>query len=58
MNVSVFTTCDLQNTSVMNYLKDCLSAYFGMGATPQSHEYDRMTVNGYESGGKAVEGKN
>jgi hypothetical protein len=31
---TVFTTCGLQNISVMNYLKDCLSAYFGMGPSP------------------------
>jgi hypothetical protein len=31
---TVFTTCDLQNTSVMNYLKDCLSARFGIGPHP------------------------
>jgi transposase len=31
---SVFTTCGLQNTSVMKYLKDCLSAYFDMGPYP------------------------
>jgi transposase len=31
---TVFTTCSLQNTSVMNYLKDCLSAYFGIGPHP------------------------
>jgi hypothetical protein len=28
---SVFTTCGLQNIPVMNDLKECLSAYFGIG---------------------------
>jgi hypothetical protein len=31
---TVITTCGLQNTPVMDYLKDCLSAYFGMGPFP------------------------
>jgi hypothetical protein len=31
---SVFTTCNLQNIPVMNYLKECLSAYFGMRPSP------------------------
>ena len=31
---SVFTTCSLQNSSVMHYLKNCLSAYFGMNHSP------------------------
>jgi transposase len=32
---TVLTTCGLQDTSVMNYLKSCLSAYFGMGTYPK-----------------------
>jgi hypothetical protein len=31
---SVFTTCTLRNMSVMNYLKECLSAYFGKRPSP------------------------
>jgi hypothetical protein len=31
---TVFMTCTIQNISVMNYLKNCLSAYFGMGPEP------------------------
>jgi hypothetical protein len=31
---SIFTTCTLQNISVMNYLKECLSAHFGMKPFP------------------------
>jgi hypothetical protein len=31
---SVFTTCGLQNIPVMNYLKECLSAYFGLRPFP------------------------
>jgi hypothetical protein len=31
---SVFTTCTLQNISVMYYLKECLSAYFGKRLSP------------------------
>jgi hypothetical protein len=32
---TVLTTCGLQGTPVMNYLKSCLSAYFGMGTYPK-----------------------
>jgi hypothetical protein len=31
---SVFTTCTLQNISVMNYLEECLSASFGKRPSP------------------------
>jgi hypothetical protein len=31
---SVFTTCGIQNISVMNYLRACLSAYIGGGTFP------------------------
>jgi transposase len=31
---SVVTTCDMQNKSVMKYLRECLSAYFGTGLYP------------------------
>jgi transposase len=31
---SVLTTCDMQNKPVMEYLKECLSAYFGTGLYP------------------------
>jgi hypothetical protein len=31
---SVFTACTLRNISVMNYLKECLSAYFGKRPPP------------------------
>jgi transposase len=31
---TVYTTCGLQNISVMNYLKSCLSVYFGMEPHP------------------------
>jgi hypothetical protein len=31
---SVFTSCTLQNTSVMDYLRACLSAYYGMRPYP------------------------
>jgi transposase len=31
---SVLTTCDIQHKPVMNYLRECLSAYFGTGLYP------------------------
>jgi hypothetical protein len=31
---TAYTTCSLQNVSVMDYLESCLSAYFGMEAHP------------------------
>jgi hypothetical protein len=33
---TAFTTCGLQNISVMSYLKRYLSAYFGMDISPDS----------------------
>jgi hypothetical protein len=30
---TAYTTCGLQNVSVMNYLKSCLSAHFGTEPT-------------------------
>jgi hypothetical protein len=31
---TVFATCTMQDISVMNYLRDCISAYFGIGSFP------------------------
>jgi hypothetical protein len=31
---TVLTTCALQNISVMNYLKKCLSVYFDLDISP------------------------
>jgi hypothetical protein len=31
---TAYTTCGMQNVSVMNYLKNCLSAYLGMEPYP------------------------
>jgi hypothetical protein len=31
---TVFTTCGIQNISVMTYLKRCLSAHFGLDISP------------------------
>jgi hypothetical protein len=33
---TVLTTCDIQKISVMKYLKECLSAYFGLDIPPNS----------------------
>jgi hypothetical protein len=32
---TVLTTCALQNVSVMNYLKKCLSVHFGLDMSPR-----------------------
>jgi hypothetical protein len=33
---TVFTTCGMQKISVMTYLKNCLSVYFGLDISPNS----------------------
>jgi hypothetical protein len=45
---SVLTTCAMQNTSVMKYLKECLATFFRFDSFPDYINLSPIAVNGYD----------